>query len=252
MVLPENAEGNTGPEPPAERLSFTGVVATAWRLYVSNLATLVGIFLIVAFLSSVVRVALFSDLSTAARVTLSYMMLVVLPAFVASFGSGLAAHVFERDLEDDPVTAKTALRETRPRHRDMLSSAALGALFAFFVVLVMGGPGLLIAPLFYGPPVVMQLVALDGYGTRAASDRARRMLKGNWLRLFSYILTIALGISVLSAAALGAGAAVTDPLADVPRVLLLGVLEVIVLGFLLPFLAAASFVFYADLRAEEA
>ena len=252
---PEAGADEARPAPAT--LSVSTVVAESWRLYVGNLRTLFGLFALIALVMTVVPTLLVFDIADGMALPLYLLLAVVLPAVLASIGFGLTAIVlWNRELtglagEMRPGTVRDAFSSLGSYRKELLASALLAGMIDLALAVFLGILGLLLLGLFFGPPILVQVVTIERLSLQEAWPRARSLLKGRTPRVFLYLLSIALGIGLLSAVTLNVLAKVTEGMPDAASYAVLSVLQILAVGLTVPLLACASFVCYRSLRADD-
>jgi hypothetical protein len=188
---------------------------------------------------------------TVGEIAADYVGRLILPAFLASFAIGAAAVLLVNLITGEKPLLGPALKATMARFGDLLA----GAVMATAIALVIGAlePGidyLGVTMMFYGPPILVQALLIGGLSYRDAGIEARSLLGGNWLRTLGYLITIALGIGLITDIAMGFTIQLVAVLPTGSVALLVGLIRGLVLALLFPILAVASTVLYGDLRAR--
>jgi hypothetical protein len=249
----EPSDARPDPRPP----TFSTVIAQAWRLYTANLGTLFLLFALIALVMTAVPALLIFDIADGMALPLYLLLAVVLPAVLASIGFGITALLlWDRDkpridAEAHPLTIRGAFNSLGRFKKELLASALLAGMIDLALAAFLGLLGLLLVGLFYGPPILVQVVTIERMSLQEAWPRAKELLRGRTPRVFLYLLAVALGTSLLSAVTLNILAAVTEGLPDVANYLVLSVLQILAVGLTVPLLACASYVCYRELRAEK-
>lgn len=226
-------------------------------MYAANLRMLFGLFALIALVMTAVPALLVFDIAEGMALPLYLLLAVVLPAVLASIGFGLTAIVLWNrsrtglDADFHPTTVRAAFASLGPIRKELLACALLAGMIDLALAVFLGLLGLLLLGLFFGPPILVQVVALEKLSLQEAWPRARSLLKGRTARVLLYLLTIALGIGLLSAVTLNLLAQLTENMADAASYVVLSVLQILAVGLTVPLLACASFVCYRSLRAED-
>lgn len=246
--MTDNAEG-PGPDPSQGPYRLTGLVATAWRFYSARFAPLFIIFLIANLLASAPLLLELDVASTTDRLLASVLGL--LAAVILSIAFGLTALICEAYLRDEYIGAGEAWRRLLPNIQPVLGAAFLAALILFTIGTALPPIALMLRPLFYGPPILMQIVVIEGLVVGAAWARSKDLMKGHWGRVFTYLMTVALGLYLFASSLVFAVAgAVLENSNDTIELLLDGFVAVVLaVGY--PFMAVAVYVAYADVAALE-
>ena len=232
-------------------------MAESWRLYTANLRTLFGLFALIALVMTAVPALLVFDIAEGMALPLYLLLAVVLPAVLASVGFGLTAIVLWNrlrtglDADFHPKTVREAFSSLGPIRKELLACALLAGMIDLALAVFLGVLGLLLLSLFFGPPILVQVVVLEKLSLQEAWPRTRSLLKGRTARVLLYLLSIALGIGLLSAVTLNLLAQLTETMADGASYAVLSALQILAVGLTVPFLACASFVCYRSLRAED-
>jgi hypothetical protein len=188
-----------------------------------------------------------------AQLPLGILVQIAIPAFAGTVAMIAATMVLD---ETDQAEGQTWVARFRnPRLGVALRSALLAAVIASLLLLV---PylGLLLSfllmPLVLGPPIVGQVVALEGLSLRDSIVRARELTEGIRGRIALYLLNIGVGLGILSVLLVGGSMALALDASDVVRVLIASLYQAAILGALVGFLATVEFTVYSQLRARAA
>ena len=190
-----------------------------------------------------------SGSSTTPQLAVDYIFRFVLPALLGSFGVGATAVIARGALTGEATPLDAALRAVRVRSGDVLA----GAVMSTAAALALGSFGLepLGVPLvFYGPPILVHALMIEGDGYQRAGSRARELLAGQWPRAIGYLFAIALAIGLLLDTVVGVTLQSVSVLPGVSLLFLVSVTRGLVLGAAFPFLAVAMAVMYLDLKAR--
>lgn len=246
--MTSDAEGS-GPNGPSGPYRLTGLVATSWRFYSARFAALFATFLIANVLASAPLLIEFDAGSTTDRLVASLLGLLVAVLLSVAFAVGAA--ICEAYLKDEYIGPLTAWRTIQPNIAAVLGAALLAALILFTIGTALPPVALMLRPIFYGPPIIISIVVVEGLSVGAAWARAKQLMKGHWGRVFTYLMTIALGLYLLASSFVFAVAGSMAEGADRTLELLLDGLVVLVLAITYPFVAVAGYLAYADLAALE-
>ena len=190
------------------------------------------------------------ELSSGAWLTLAYL-LAVLQVLIGGIAVATSAILLSDRLVGKTTVATDAFRQIRPHLRALLA-AGLAAGLAFIVLLQLAGLfAFFVLPLLYGPVIVSQVIVLERLDFRAATQRSGELLHKEKVRIFMYLFTMALGVTLLSfISALVVALLASATNAQVFS--LLGTLmQIAAAAVLMPFIAAAGLVSYLDLRARK-
>lgn len=239
----------SGPASSQGPYRLTGLVATSWRFYGARFAPLFVIFLVANALASSPLLLELDAASTTDRLVASGLGLAV--AVILSIAFALTAAICERYLHEEYIGPVAAWRAIAPNLKAVLGAALLAALILFTVGTALPPLALMLRPLFYGPPMLMQIIVVEGLALGVAWVRTKQLMKGHWGRILTYLMTISLGLYLLSSSLVFAVAGTVLENADPTIELLLDGLVVLVLAVTYPYVAVASYVAYADLAALE-
>lgn len=230
-------------------LGLSGVLATSARLFGATYKHVLPVFVLFATVLSVMPAIFLVDLSDGLILPLYLIIQVVLPAFLASIAFGIAAVVFDQaeisaEVYENPV--RRAGREVKRNAKDVITAALSAGMICLALATFFGPIGLLILGTFFGPPILMQAICLEEVSLQEGWARTRLLLKGHALRVFGYLLTIALGIGLSGALVVST---VGGAIAESPgRSIAFALIQIVVLSATLPFLAAAQYACYRDLK----
>lgn len=187
-----------------------------------------------------------------ARLPLGILVQIAIPAFAGTLALIAATMV----LDESATEAGTWFSRFRnPRLGVALRSALLAAVVAS-VLLLVPYLGLLLSfllmPLVLGPPIVGQVVAIEGLSLRGSLARARDLTEGIRGRTIVYLLNIGVGLGILSVLLVGGSMALALEASDLVRVLIGSLYQAAMLGAIVGFLASVEFTVYGLLRARAA
>lgn len=231
-------------------LSFTNVLAQTGRLYALRWKPLAVLF---ALASIAITLLSLVGLASPGRLELflAFAAQIVLPVIIGSFAMALAS-VMYADRSGEPVGVRDAWGRVRPRSRDILFSGLFASMLALWAVILLRQFGFVLMPLFFGPPIAIQVIALEGLDFRPARSRSRELLKGQTGRVVVYLVVVALAVGLLGTATLSATVAVLDPALDGATLAgVFSIVQVLVAALMLPFLAGAAYVCYRTLVATQ-
>lgn len=254
--MDSGTESGEDARPGPGSLSFSTILAYSSRLYRAHLRTLFGLFALIALVMTAVPSLFVFDFAENVALPLYLLLAVVLPAVLASIGFGLTASLLwnrQRTglaAEMHPVTLRGVIDELGRHRNELLASALLSGMIALAVALFLGGLGLLLLGLFFGPPILVQVITVERKSMQEAWGRTRQLLRRKLARVLLYLLTVSLGIGLLSAVTLNAVFRMTEGMLEAARYVLLGGSQVLIVGLTTPLLACASFACYDVLRSE--
>ncbi|MDP9224257.1 MAG: hypothetical protein M3P18_10445 [Actinomycetota bacterium] len=232
-------------------MSFSGLLKLSWALYRANFGSLVILFLPLGAALSVVIAPFEPGISPTAVVALAYA-LAVLQVVIGGMAVGTAALLVTDRSIGQASTATDAFRKARPHLGPLLAAGLASSLLSIVLLQLLGPLAFFIHPLLYGPAIVGQVIALEGLDLKAGLARARALLRGEQLRIFMYLFTVALGVNlfnglVLTAASIGLSYIANDALGFTVATLA----QIVVAAVIVPFIAVAMLVAYFDLRARK-
>jgi hypothetical protein len=187
-----------------------------------------------------------------AGITAAFAALVPLMVRVTTSGLGVAlgAAIIADALAGEPVSARTAIRTSRPFGKELLAAALLGALLAMIFVFLSQGLTLLLLPLFYGPPLVAQVIVLEAKPFQLATGRVREIGRGHLARMFGYLTAVALFMGLVGVVIPRVIASLVAGLGDAGQLALLVSTSMVLSAIALAFFSAVTTVAYFDLRAR--
>lgn len=243
-----------GDGPPPEEaspqyLSFTNVVAQSGRLYARRWKPLAVVF---AMTSIVISLLSLIGLASPGRLELfvAFAAQIVLPVILGSFAMALASVLYAD--RSEAMGIRTAWERIRPRSRDIFFSGLFASMLALWAVILLRQFGFVLMPLFFGPPIAIQVIALEGLDFRPARSRSRQLLTGQTGRVVVYLVVIALAVGLLGTAALSASVAILDPALEGAALAgVFSIVQVLVAAVMLPFMGAAMYVIYGTLVATQ-
>jgi hypothetical protein len=208
---------------------------------------LVPVFAGVALIISLLPVILLARLPEGMVLPVSFLVRVVFPAFLASIGIAFATVIFHGDAAGDEPSSGSVTRRLADDARDLGGAGLLSGILGLTMVVLLGGVGLFMLPLFFGPPILVQVITLEHRSLVDGWYRTRALMAGSWARVILVIAVVVLGTALAGTLVLTGGFVLTREMSDVGRAISFTVLQSLVAGVTLPYLAAISFVTYADL-----
>jgi hypothetical protein len=246
-------EGSTDPsqviQPP---LRFSGVIASAGRVYAACLRRTFGPFALAALFLFLTPVLLALDIADNLLLPLAFLLIVVLPTFLFSLMFALASVQFHHFLDGESIGFRDAMRELQPRRKDVVVSGLFAGMASLAVSVFLLPLWPLLAVLFIGPPILIHTIALEDLDLPEGWARTRALMTGHWLRMIGYLVCISMGIGLLTTTAGGLAAQLLD---DANRWVALAILfpfQIVVVALLYPYAAAAGYVCYYDVAARSA
>jgi hypothetical protein len=230
---------------------FSELLSEAATFYRARFAALVPTF-VVAY-ATIVALPLLAliDLSDAALATLAFA-LQILSALVGATLFASAAIVYSDHVGGTRSSLRAALVSVRPLAREVITAALFSAIFSMFALTLLGSLGLLLQPLFVGPPILIQVVAIEHLRLRDAWPRTRVIASGQWTRVVGMLLGIVLAIALVLIGIFGFVETGTRAASDAARLGVFVAIQGLIAGLTYPYLAAAQFVLYRDLNERAA
>lgn len=257
-------EGSAARAPIPGPLAFTGIVRASWRLYRPNAWTLVRLAFPILLAYSVASVLVADRLTIEGDEVevvsaLFTFAILILNAIVSSFIIAFSARVIDvrstdaesEDGSDKPDAARSSVGFLI---RNIFAASLLSAMVSL-LLFVLGPIVIFIRDPLLGPPIIVHAIALERRTLYEAWARARFLLSGNWLRVFVYLLTLALGLILLYGLVIfgGTGWLERGPSSDpgLGFLLPIAIAEAVARSITLPFFATAMLVCYYDLRVRK-
>jgi hypothetical protein len=248
---PAQTRDEDGPRAFPAPVGFAGTMRAAGRSYRAHFTQLFLLFTLVYLALYLLPLGFTFEISGTGALPVVMLFLVILPTFGASVAAGVASVVIADGIAGVQTTMGEARRKLSPHTKDLLASALLAALFATILVVILGPIGQLIMYTFIGPPIVVHAVTLESKPFSGAWQRARELVRMEAMRIFVYVINVALGITLIVQAALRGLAFATRDAADGLEAVVLSLLAGVLLGLTIPFLVATGVVSYLDLRARK-
>ena len=246
-----------GPQEPSyypAPTTFTGLVANSLRLYRLAPRTLILTFLTLGIFEAALRFssAAIADAVSSESLDLAFGLVipvVILPVTSGSLGVAIAGVVMADRLAGKATTAREVLRSGF-EVREVLASGLFASIIALVLAVVLAPIILLTLVMFFGPPVVVHVIALEHDGLQPALSRARAMSRGNLARLVGILFAVALGTGLLHFMLTQVGFGLTDPLEEWAQGAIVLGFSIVVQAVLYPYVAAAGLIAYLDVRAR--
>lgn len=230
---------------------FTGLVATSWRFYMERFWPLFAIFVVIAAVNMALPYVLLIEMPDTVALMVALFVRFSLPAMIGSYGFAVIAVIQDHNLNDDNIGARPAMRKLRPGWRNVMATAMISGIIGLAAVTFFGVLGALLLPLFYGPPMLMQVISLEGLTLAEGWTRTRAMMRGHWTRVITYLLSISLGIGILGYTAISTTLAATESTPQVLEAVAFIAITLLVIGVTFPYLATAQFIAFADIASLE-
>ena len=253
------ADGDAEPPSSSEAIrptNFLGYVAGATRVYRPVFRRVaVPFFLVPALLATAMgaaAAAVDAARSDGGLIAIYALQLLGLP-FVMSLLAARAQGVMAGALSGADVTLRDAGRRQRGVRSHLLAAAAVAALLTFILLMAMGPVGSLVAThLFLGPTILVSVIVFERKSFQEGWIRTRELLRGHGMRLFLYLLCIALALVMIEVilSSLVIGLAVTATGGGAFWDVVLPFTGWILAGLGLSFMSAVGLVAYFDLRSK--
>lgn len=161
-------------------------MGAAWRDFASLWPTLVALFAIAAVTVMGVKIAANLGSALAGRPLIAIVVLEsIVPLFAYgiffSFAMAAATVAIHEHHDGRRVTVAEAIRAVRPPAKDLVTAGILSGMIAV-AFLTLLPPAILFFPLFFGPPAIAQVIALDKVRLSVAGTRARALVTGETMR----------------------------------------------------------------------
>lgn len=233
--------------------SFSGMIADSLRLYRMAPRTLMLTFLVLGFFDGVLRFAsiVIADNMEADLLELAFGLVipVVVTVTLGGIGVAIGGAVLADRLAGKMTTARQVLSSGFPT-REVVASGLFAAAITLVLAVVLAPLMLLILPMFFGPPIVVLVVALERERLQPALSRARSLTKGSAGRLVGAFLVIALGIGLLQLMLTQIGFGVSNWLSEGAQLAVVLALLSFIQALLYPYIAATGLIAYLDVRAR--
>jgi hypothetical protein len=240
------------PEIPAP-VGFSSLLTTSWWIFRGHFGTLFKLMLSVVALDWLVRLislAIADSDSQSLAVTFVALLPLVLRVTLGGLAMAVASTFIADSLAGESASLRRALRSCRPLMKELVAAAMFGALLGMLFVFGLQGIGLLLQTLFYGPPLIAQVIALEAKSFQAATPRVREMGRGQLGRLLGYLLAVTLGTGLILVLLPLIIASSSEALGEAGQLGVYVLVSVTLGAAALAFFSAVSTVAYFDLRAR--
>lgn len=178
-----------------------GYLAWSWRLFRAcfwRLATLfvagVAVAALLHFGIVILMLEVLETGRTVQALAVSFAAQVTLSAVSGTLLVAVAAPVFVEELSGTRAGADTGWRKLRPNLGYVVVAALYVAMPLLMLVLFLGQIiQVLVLPAVLGPPVLVHAIVWEGRDFRDGATRAKNLLSGNWGRVVSALLVLAIG-----------------------------------------------------------
>ena len=234
-------------------IRFGGALRAAWDLYREHFHVAAGLFFGVFLLWAYLPGIFYADIPSGPAYALFVLVRHVIPMALAALAAATLTLII-RDTGDGSVGIRAALAELDDLRRDVvvggLFAALMTLLFSTFIL-----PGILGemigAAFFLGPPILVQVVAVERMQLVEGWARTRLLLRGNWGRVVLYVFNLALALGFFVAFAVQSLALAAEGGSTALRFMSLGFLQAVLFGLGAGFIAIFGAVLYADLAARD-
>jgi hypothetical protein len=144
-----------------------------------------------------------------------------------------------------------AYRQVRPRLGALVAAGLASTLLSVVLQKLLLPVAFFMQPLFYGPAIVAQVIALERMGFRSSLSRAGQLLHRDAARTFMTLFLISLGASLLIILSIGLATVPFSQTTSAASTVINILIQVLLLVSIVPFVAAAMLVAYLDLRARK-
>jgi hypothetical protein len=181
---------------------------------------------------------------------LRFLLPFALYIFLASFLVALVSVGVADSTAGIPVSVGSMWRGVGPVLKEVIAANLLAVVVALTLVVLLAFFPILFLPLFFGPPVVVQTVALERRRLQQALPRVRALARGQLARTLMSLFCIALGARLLQGLVLDGVIAATTSMLTAARVVLFVLVEVLIEAATVTFFAVAATLAYFDIRSR--
>ncbi len=183
------------------RYGFGSFLTDSWALLRAHVRALVGIFVGVHVVAALVPFLFFFRPDAGVALPVVFLIRVVIPVALGSLAVALVSPSMIAPADPTP-SLRAEERRIRAARADLVAMCLLASMAAVVAVIFLGAYGFLILPLFYGPPIAMQILSAEGASFGEAMTGARVMLKNNW-RTMLYLFNVSLGTGLVAFVLIG-------------------------------------------------
>jgi hypothetical protein len=235
-------------------LNFAGLMASSWHVYTSLFTKLFVAGFVVFAIADLIQVGArsFSALDSAGSVAggLRLLLPFAIYIFFASFLVALVGVGVADSTAGMAVSGGSMWRGVRAVVKDVVAANLLAVVVALTLVVLLAFFPILFLPLFFGPPLIVQVVALERKRLQEAVPRARLLVRGQLARTLLALFCVALGARLVQGVVLDRFLAVSTSLVTAARVVLYVLTEVILEATTVTFFAVVATLAYFDVRAR--
>jgi hypothetical protein len=230
---------------------LASLLRSGWRDHRRHRTTLFGIFALAS--AAVIVTTLAANLISYAvgrPVVVVVLLEQIVPFFALGvwFGAGVGVSAIVFSSDHDASGLRDALRATRPQRKDLVTSGLLAGMVMVTAVTLLYYLPILFLPLFFGPPILVHVIAIDQLRFSAAATRARDLMAGEKLRAFGALMPVAFGTGTLMYAAPNLVATATDSLGVIVRQASAIVTRIVIDAVAVAFFAAVAYAMFVDIR----
>jgi hypothetical protein len=234
-------------------LRFVGGLRAAWNLYRKHFHVASGLFFGVFLLWAYLPGIFYADIPAGPAYALWVFVRHVVPMCLGALAAAALTLIVRSENEEVPIGVRTALARLDDLRRDVvvggLFAALMTLLFSTFILPDALGE-MIGAAFFLGPPILVQVIAVERMQLVEAWARTRLLLRGNWGRIVLYIFNLALALSFFVLISVRSLAVTADGGSTAVRFLALGFLQALMFGVGTAFIVIFVAVMYADLAAH--
>ncbi len=249
----EGARDQNGP--PGTPPRFLTLMSIAWRAYSDHRKTLTGIFALAS--AAVIAANVLANLASfaAGRPVLAVIILEQIAPFFAFgvfFSFAMAASACALSDRHDSPDIRAALRSTRPVTKDLLTAGLLAGIVMVAAITLLYYLPILFLPLFFGPPLLVDVIAVDRMPFSPALTRTRELLSGEKMRALGVLMPAALVAGTLMWVAPNTVVGATAPLGTVAQQAAAIGTRVVIDALAVGFFAAVVYAVFSDVRRRKA
>lgn len=194
-------------------------------------------------------------LKAGAGVAAFYVFTIFIPTFLTNVAIAPGSLLVGQAMAEEDPSLRRALRATRTNFLSVVITAMVGAVVAELVIFALGDAGVVLflgfylLPIFFGPPIVMHIVAFKRARPRVALAEARELVRGDLLRIFVYLLNVVLITGLLVGILFTTFNTSTDQAPEWATSAVGTVVSSLLLGIAISFIATFQTVLFVSLRA---
>jgi hypothetical protein len=249
-VTDPDETGSADPSPYIQPpLRFSGIIASSGRIYSATLSRTFFPFALFGLFTMLAPVLLELDIVENIVLPLGFLLVVVLPTFLFGMVVAYIASLADGLMNGEDLRTSEAVRRIKPQKKDILVAALLGGTFSLAFAALLPLLWRLFFTLFLGPPLLMQVIVAERLDFQAAATRTKELMKGHWARIVMALVAIALAIGLIETTALGLSIGLVEDSSSAVAIPVLLLVRMVLVGALYPYVAAAGYVCFYDVRA---